>query len=209
MVPGQRYLYACPDANRGGSGVRGMRRRHRRLAAAACCVGALGVMAAVLLPGLGAGADQGDQPGTGHAKTHDPPAGHGHGNSHPGGWTSASTSARAHSAAADHTPTPVLSAQPTAHRSTWTSPGSTGALAAAPGAGTTMTLQGVPPAPHRVTHVSSQPADIVEVAAAPSRPVHDSVALGATISGVLVAIAIVALGYGYRPGNRQGRHRSA
>jgi hypothetical protein len=189
-----------------------MRRRHRRVAAAACCVGALGVMAAVLLPGLGAGADQGDQSGTGNAKTHGPPAGHGHSNPHPGGWTSASksaTSAPARPAAAAHTPTPVLSAQPTAHRSAWPRPASTGALAPAPGA---MTLQGVrsaPPAPHRVTHMSSQPANIVEVAAAPSRPVHDSVALGATISGVLVAIAILALGYGYRPANRQGRHRSA
>jgi len=202
-----------------------MTRRYRRLAAAACCIGALGVMAAVLLPGLGAGADQGGQysqsdqggqGGTGHAKTHGPPAGHSHGNAH-AGWASASKSASAsasaqavaRSAAAAHGPTPVPSAQPTAPPS---GPASTSALGAAPAAHTTITLQGVrstPPAPHQVTHVGSQPANIVEVAAAPARSAHDSVALGATISGVLVAIAIVALGYGYRPGNREGRHRSA
>jgi hypothetical protein len=50
---------------------------------------------------------------------------------------------------------------------------------------------------------------MVEVAAAPATRARDSVALVATISVLLVALAAVLVTYGYRPGRRQGRHRSA
>jgi hypothetical protein len=62
--------------------------------------------------------------------------------------------------------------------------------------------------PHQVTHANSPAAQIVEVAASPSTPARDSVALAVTIAGLLLATAIAVL-YGSRPGARQGRHRSA
>jgi hypothetical protein len=77
---------------------------------------------------------------------------------------------------------------------------------------TTVTLPGVrsaPAASHPAGHAASQPARMVEVAAAPATRARDSVALVATISVLLVALAAVLVTYGYRPGQRQGRHRSA
>jgi hypothetical protein len=173
-----------------------MRRRYRRIVAAACCVGAIGVTVAVLLPGQGAGADRGGHAGSAHTKTHGPPPGHGSGNPH-GGSASASVAARVASASAS-VPAPPA-------------PASNSASAPAPAARTTITLQGEqsrPPAPHQVTHENRPAAQIVEVAASPTTPARDSVALAATIAGLLVATAIAVL-YGSRPGARQGRHRSA
>ncbi|HEY3089976.1 MAG TPA: hypothetical protein VGJ59_18145 [Jatrophihabitantaceae bacterium] len=187
-----------------------MRQRYRRIVAAACCVGAIGVMAAVLLPGQGAGADRGGHSGSGHTKTHGPPPGHGSGNPDASGWASASVAARTASASAS-VPAPGHSAQPAAQPATPTVPASNTASAQAPAARTTVTLQGEQsraPAPHQVTHANSPAAQIVEVAASPNRPARDSVALAVTIAGLLVATAIAVL-YGSRPGPRQGRHRSA
>jgi hypothetical protein len=74
-----------------------------------------------------------------------------------------------------------------------------------------MTLQGVqsvsPPSQHAAPQ-TSQPARIVDVAAAPATPNHDSIAVAASIAGVLIAIAAVVLISGYRPSQRHGRHRS-
>lgn len=195
------------------SGVCAMRRRHRQLAAAACCIGAIGVMATVLLPGQGAGADQGDQGGS-PSKTHS----HGHSSAHPGGWASTSASASAttstravaRTSATAHGATPASAAQPTAQPSAPTAAAPNSVAAALPAAHTTITLQGVrsvPPASHPVDQVDSPPAQIVEVAAA-SRPTDGSVALAATSSGLLIALAIMVLAWGYRPGHRHGRHRS-
>ena len=198
-----------------------MRQRYRRLVGAACCVGAIGVIAALLLSGQGAGADQNDQgnrPGTGHAKTHGPPSGRGHGSLHPSGWASASGSpsgsgsGSAHVAPAAHGSTPAGVARPTAQPSAWTNPAPNSAVAPVPAARTTITLQGMrslPPASGPVRHPTGQPARIVDVAAAPATPTHDSVVLAATLSGLLFAVGVVALTYGYRPGRRDGRHRSA
>jgi hypothetical protein len=196
-----------------------MRRRHRQLAAAACCIGAIGVMATVLLPGQGAGADQGDQgdQGGSHSKTHS----HGHSSAHPGGWASTSASASAsattsaqavaRTSATAHGATPASAAQPTAQPSAPGTPAPNSVAGAVPAAHTTITLQGVrsvPPASPPVHQVNSPPAQIVEVAAAPSRPTDGSVALAATSSGLLIALAIMVLAWGYRPGHRNGRHRS-
>jgi hypothetical protein len=73
-------------------------------------------------------------------------------------------------------------------------------------------MQGVrslPPVSHPVKHPAARPAQIVEVAAAPASPAHDSLALAATLLGLLFAVGVVLLTYGYRPGHRHGRHRSA
>jgi hypothetical protein len=157
-------------------------------------------MAAVLVPGQGAGADRGGHAGSGHTKPHGAPPVHGSGNPH-AGWASASVAARSAS----------VPAQPAAQPATPTAPGPNGASAPAPAARTTITLQGEqsrPPAPHQVTHANSPAARIVEVAASPTTPARDSVALAMTIAGLLVATAIAVL-YGSRPGVRRGRHRSA
>lgn len=194
-----------------------MRRRYRRFVGAACCVGAIGVMAGLLLSGQVAGADQndqGDHPGTGQAKLHGPPSGRGHGNRHSGGWTTASASVAAHvtAPAAGHGSTSANGAQPAAQPSAWTNPAPAGAVAPVPAPRTTITLQGVrsvPPASQPVRHPTARPAQIVEVAGAPAAQAHDSLALAATLSGLLFAVGVLVLTFGYRPGQRHGRHRSA
>jgi hypothetical protein len=197
-------------------GFRAMRRRYGRLAAAVCCVGAIAVMATLLLSGQGAGADEGDHPGSGHTGAHGRPSGHGHGSTHSGGSASpsasrsASASVAARPASTAGSPTPMHSAQPTAQPST--RPESNSAPAPAPSAHTTITLPGVqsmPAASHPVGHAAGQPARMVEVAAAPATQARDSVTLAATISVLLVALAVVLLTYGYRPSQQRGRHRSA